>query len=321
MSLVAITGANGFVGNALVKRLGESPGCSVLAVTRKSYDISAVFSGVRSLVVPDFSEAVRFEKHFVGVDVLVHAAARVHVMNDTGADPLAEFRKVNCSNTLALADAAAKSGIKRFVFISSVKVNGEQTMPGKPFRSDDQPAPGDAYGISKAEAELGLWKIAQETGMQVVIIRPPLVYGAGVKGNFANMCKLVAKGFPLPLGTVHNQRSLVALDNLVDLIITCIDHPAAANQVFLAGDGQDLSTTELLRGVADAMSKPSRLIPFPSSLLMLGATLFGKKDMAQRLLGSLQVDISHTCKTLGWKPPISVEEGLRRCFDNTSDKR
>jgi nucleoside-diphosphate-sugar epimerase len=168
--------------------------------------------------------------------------------------------------------------------------------------------------MSKWEAEQGLQQLASETGMEVVIIRPPLVYGPGVKGNFASMIKLVAKGLPLPLGTIHNQRSLVALDNLVDLIITCIDHPAAANQVFLAGDGQDLSTTELLRAVARAMGKPSRLIPVPSSLLMLGATLLGKKAVAQRLLGSLQVDIAKARNLLGWEPPVSVKEGLKRCF-------
>jgi len=248
------------------------------------------------------------------IDVVVHAAARAHIMKDEVADPLAEYRRVNVDGTLHLARQAAAGGIERFIFISSVKVNGEQTFPGQPFTADDTPSPEDAYGISKWEAEQGLQKIAKESGMEVVVIRPPLVYGPQVKGNFASMIKLVKKGLPLPLGSIHNQRSLVALDNLVDLIITCIHHPAAANQVFLAGDGQDLSTTELLRGVAKAAGKPSRLIPIPSSLLMFAATLLGKKAVAQRLLGSLQVDISKARDLLGWEPPFSVEEGLRRCF-------
>ncbi|AEY02316.1 NAD-dependent epimerase/dehydratase [Oceanimonas sp. GK1] len=239
-------------------------------------------------------------------------------MKDEVADPLAEYRKVNVEGTLNLARQAAVAGLKRFIFISSIKVNGEQTLLGKPFTADDAAAPEDAYGMSKWEAEQGLRQLAAETGMEVVIIRPPLVYGPGVKGNFASMIKLVEKGLPLPLGAIHNRRSLVALDNLVDLIITCIDHPGAANQVFLAGDGEDVSTTELLRGVANAAGKPCRLLPVPAGLLQLGATALGKKAVAQRLLGSLQVDISKARNLLGWTPPLSVEQGLKRCFDDSA---
>jgi nucleoside-diphosphate-sugar epimerase len=235
-------------------------------------------------------------------------------MKDEAAEPLAEYRRVNVDGTLNLARQAAAAGVQRFVFISSIKVNGEQTPLGQPFTADDTPAPEDAYGISKWEAEQGLQQLASETGVEVVIIRPPLVYGPKVRGNFASMISLAEKGLPLPLGAINNQRSLVALDNLVNLIITCIDHPAAANQVFLAGDGKDLSTTELLQGVAKAIGKPSRLISVPASLLMLGATLLGKKAVAQRVLGSLQVDISKARDLLEWEPPISVEEGLKRCF-------
>jgi nucleoside-diphosphate-sugar epimerase len=249
------------------------------------------------------------------VDVLIHAAARAHLMKDEVADPLAEYRRVNVEGTLNVARQAAAAGVKRFVFISSIKVNGEATVKGKAFHADDIPAPEDAYGLSKLEAEQSLVKLAAETGMELVIIRPPLVYGPGVKGNFASMIKLVGKELPLPLGAIHNKRSLVGIDNLVDLIIRCIDHPAAANQVFLAGDGEDLSTTELLRGVGRAMGKSARLIPVPAGLLQLGATVLGRKAMAQRLLGSLQVDISKTCELLNWKPPYTVEEGLRRCFE------
>ncbi|GHD53890.1 hypothetical protein GCM10008110_27940 [Marinobacter persicus] len=250
----------------------------------------------------------------VDQQVVAHTAARAHIMKDEVPDPLAEYRKVNVEGTLNLARQAAEAGVSRFIYISSIKVNGEQTPLGKPYTAEDVPAPEDPYGVSKLEAETGLHKIASETGMEVVIIRPPLVYGPGVKGNFASMIKLVEKGLPLPLGSIHNKRSLVALDNLVDLIITCIDHPAAANQVFLAGDGQDVSTTELLRGVGRAMGKPARLVPVPAGMLMFGAGLLGKKAVAHRLLGSLEVDISKARNLLGWEPPLSVEEGLRRCF-------
>jgi len=249
-----------------------------------------------------------------GQQVVIHAAARAHIIKDEVPDPLAEYRRVNVGGTLNLGRQAAAAGVQRFIFISSINVNGEQTSLGSPFSVDDVVAPKDVTGVSKWEAEQGLQQLASETGMEVVIIRPPLVYGPGVKGNFASMISLVKKGLPLPLGAIHNKRSLVAVDNLVDLIITCIDHPAAANQVFLAGDGQDLSTTELLRGVAEAMGKPSRLIPVPASMLKLGATMLGKKAVAQRLLGSLQVDISKARSLLGWEPPVSVEEGLKRCF-------
>ena len=236
-------------------------------------------------------------------------------MRDEVDDPLAEYRKVNVQGTLNLARQAVAAGARRFVFLSSIKVNGETTARETPFQAGDVPLPEDAYGISKLEAEQGLMQLAAETGMEVVIIRPPLVYGPGVKGNFASMIKLVDKGIPLPFGAVDNKRSLIGIDNLVDLIIRCIDHHSAANQVFLAGDGADLSTTELLRGVGRAMGKPARLIPVPAGMLQLGATLLGKKAMAQRLLGSLQVDISKTCELLDWKPPYTVEEGLRRCFE------
>src|SRR5690554_999459 len=303
---ILITGASGFVGRRLVERL--RPTCPGLAAAVRQSPAPG------ETAVGDISADTDWSSVLSGRQCVIHTAARVHVMRDETADPLATYRRVNVAATLNLARQAAAAGVKRFIFLSSIKVNGEQTCPGRPFTADDTPAPEDAYGISKWEAEQGLQQLAAETGMELVIIRPPLVYGPGVKGNFASMIKLVAKGLPLPLGAVHNQRSLVALDNLVDLIITCIDHPAAANQVFLAGDGEDLSITELLRGVGKAMGKPARLIPVPAGLLMAGATVLGKKAVAQRLLGSLQVDISKARDLLGWEPPVSVEEGLRRCF-------
>ncbi|MFP4080718.1 MAG: UDP-glucose 4-epimerase family protein [Ectothiorhodospira sp.] len=249
-----------------------------------------------------------------GTDVVVHTAARAHVMADAITDPLSEYQRVNVDGTRALARQAAEQGVRRFVFISSVKVNGERTVPGAPFSSDDEPSPEDAYGVSKFEAEQALREIGAETSMEVVIIRPPLVYGPGVKGNFASMMRWVKKGVPLPLGAVNNRRSLVALDNLVDLVTTCIDHPAA-NGVFLVSDGEDLSTRDLLRRVGNAMGRPARLIPVPPRLLEAGAVILGKRDVARRLLGSLQVDISKTRDVLGWEPPISVDEGLRRAVE------
>ena len=312
---VFVTGGTGFVGGAVLSCLATEARY-VTAVVRDP--LASFPDKVHRVVVPGLDVTTDWSEVLQGCDVIIHAAARAHVMNEQSADPLAEFRKVNVDGTLNLARQAVAAGVKRFIFISSIKVNGEDTPLGLPYHASDASAPEDAYGQSKLEAELGLMKLAAETGMEVDIIRPPLVYGPGVKGNFASMIKLVEKGVPLPLGAIHNKRSLVGIDNLVDLIIRCIDHPAAANQVFLAGDGEDLSTTELLRGVGKAMGKPARLIPVPAGLLQFGATLLGKKAMAQRLLGSLQVDISKTCELLDWQPPYTVEEGLRRCFERSN---
>ncbi len=233
-------------------------------------------------------------------------------MHDTSSDPLAEFRMINVEGTLSLARQAAAASVRRFIFISSIKVNGEGTPVNMPYLAGAQAAPADSYGISKMEAEHGLRALAGETGMEVVIIRPTLVYGPGVKANFLNMMRWLHKGVPLPFGAIHNRRSLVALDNLVDLIVTCVEHPAAANQTFLVGDGEDLSTTELLRRMGVALGKPARLLPVPSRLLEVGAKLLGKQALAHRLCGSLQVDISKTRELLNWTPPVSVDEALRK---------
>jgi nucleoside-diphosphate-sugar epimerase len=229
---------------------------------------------------------------------------------------LVELRKMNRDTTLTFARLAASTGVRRFVFLSSIKVNGEMTKPDQCFYPDDTFVPTDPYGLSKYEAEQGLLTLAKETGMEVVIIRPPLVYGPGVKANFQSMMRWIRSGVPLPLGAIPNKRSLVALDNLVDLIVTCIEHPAAVNQTFLAGDGEDLSTSELLQRIARSMGKPARLIPFPIGLLTFVASLMGKKAVAQRLCGSLQVDISKTRELLGWEPPVSVDEGLRKAVED-----
>lgn len=304
-----MTGATGFVGKALCAPLVRS---NPVRVAVRNSAVKGLPDGVdvaqrRLSPDQDWSDAL------VGVRVVVHCAARVHVMKEEAADPLAEFRRVNVDGTLRLASQAAGAGVKRFVFVSSIKVNGEQTQFEEPFTADQQANPSDPYGISKMEAEKGLRALAQETGMEVVIIRPPLVYGPGVKANFLAMMRWLWGGVPLPLGAVtENRRSLVGLDNLVDLIVTCIDHPAAANQTFLVSDGEDLSTAALLQRMGRALGRPARLIPVPVGFVKLGAALAGRASVAQRLCGSLEVDITKTREMLGWSPPVSVDEGLRR---------
>ncbi len=250
------------------------------------------------------------------VDQVVHLAARVHVMNDKSSDPLADFRSVNVEGTANLARQAAAAGVRRFVYLSSIKVNGECTKEGRPFTADDAPAPEDPYGVSKHESEQLLQQIAAEIGMEVVIIRSPLVYGTGVKANFESMMRWLARGVPLPLAAVtENRRSLVALDNLVGLIITSLSHPAAANQTFLVSDGEDLSTADLLRRMGAALGQPARLFYMPTSVLKLGAQVVNKPGIYQRLCGSLQLDIAKTRRLLDWIPPLSVDEGLRRAAE------
>ena len=307
--MILVTGATGFVGHSLVTQLARD-GIEARACVR--HDRVRMPDGVPTWQVGDLTGDADWRQALGDIGVVVHAAARVHVMDDTTTDPLTEFRRINVQGSLNLARQAAAAGVRRFVFISSVKVNGEATPPGRPFTADAAPAPQDAYGISKMEAEQGLREIAAETGMEFVIIRPPLVYGPGVKANFAVMMRWLRRGVPLPLGAIRNQRSLVALDNLVDLIVTCLGHPAAANQTFLVSDGEDVSTTELLRRMSQAMHCPSRLIPVAASLLEQVAALLGKRDVAQRLCGSLQVDIQKTRQLLGWSPPLTLDQGLKK---------
>lgn len=310
---VMLTGGSGFVGRRLLTRLNREL-TSLAAPSRAP--IGGLSQDILNPLVADLGPATDWVAALQGVTVVIHSAARVHVMNDDASDPLIEFRKVNVEGTLNLARQAAAAGVRRFIFISSIKVNGEGTTLGLPYRPDDVPAPQDPYGVSKLEAEDGLRVLAAETGIEVVIVRPVLVYGPGVKANFRSMMSWLSKGVPLPLGAISNKRSLVALDNLVDLIVTCIDHPAAANQTFLVSDGEDLSTTELLKRMGGVLGKPARLLPVPVSLLKLGAAVLGKRDVAQRLCGSLQVDISKTRQLLGWTPPLSVDAALRKTAED-----
>ena len=307
---VLITGANGFVGKALLLRLIGMSGVIPIGSVRSEAMIS---DGCEHLVCAgELSAQTDWSQALAEAKVVVHTAARVHVMGDTSADPLIEFRRINVDGTLNLARQAASVGVSRLVFVSSIKVNGEATSLGHPFTADDVPAPIDAYGVSKMEAEHGLREISQQTGMEVVIIRPPLVYGPGAKANFNLMIRWLKLGVPLPLGAIHNLRSLVSLENLVDLIVSCITLPSAANQTFLVSDDEDVSTTDLLRRMSQAMGSPIRLIPVPVSWLKLAAALVGKDDVAQRLCGSLQVDIKETKRILGWCPPLSLNQGLKK---------
>jgi nucleoside-diphosphate-sugar epimerase len=304
---VLITGSTGFVGQLLVRTI-QAQGHDVVRAVRQAQPDSVLISNVDCNT--SWLEALK------GCDSVVHLAARVHVMNDKSTDPLREFRCVNVEGTVHLARQAATAGVRRFVFLSSVKVNGEATQEGQPFTADDAPAPADPYGVSKHEAEQALRQIAADTGMEVVIIRPPLVYGPGVKANFESMMRWLARGVPLPLSAVtQNRRSLVALDNLVDLIVTCLTHPAAANQTFLVSDGEDLSTAGLLKRMGVALGHPARLFYVPPSMLKLGSQVANKPDIYQRLCGSLQLDIAKTRRLLGWSPPVSVDEGLRRAAE------
>lgn len=313
---VLVTGANGFVGSAISRSLAAVQGVCVSGTVRR-LPPDAV-SNTALVVVDDLSASTDWMDALRGSQVVVHTAARVHVMREDSADPLAEFRRVNVEGTCNLAEQAAFSGVRRFVFISSIKVNGESTAPMQSYGADDVPAPVDPYGISKLEAETGLRDIAVRTGMEVVIVRPPLVYGPGVGGNFGLMMKWLQRGIPLPLGAIHNQRSLVSLDNLVDLVGVCLTHPAAANQTFMVSDGEDVSTTQLLRRLSVAMRCRARLLPVPESLLRSVAAWTGRKEIAQRLCGSLQVDIEKTRRLLDWSPPVTLDEGLGRAAGSAS---
>jgi nucleoside-diphosphate-sugar epimerase len=311
---VLITGATGFVGCRLADFLSSQfPEMELrLAVRRRPEELQvpSVLSDGSIEVVGDINPHTNWSNALIGVDVVIHLAARVHVMKDVALDPLEEYRNANTLATIHLAEEAAKAGVKRFIYLSSIKVNGEETAPGQSYSEESTPAPIDPYGMSKWEAELGLEKVCAQTGMEFVIIRPSLVYGPGVKANFQKLMGLVVKGWPLPLGAVDNQRSMLALDNLVSFIAEVTSNPLAANQCFLLSDGDDVSTTRLLKLLAKGMGKSSLLIPIPVFILRTAAQFLGASSAADRLLGSLQIDSSKARQLLQWQPPLSVEEGI-----------
>lgn len=326
-SKVLVTGADGFVGSELsaelvrrdarvvkAKRSSESGGGSAKRVGGFQYGIGQPSSpSLESVVVGDIGPNTDWSGALRGVEFVVHLAARVHMMDDEAVNPLAEFRRVNVEGTRRLAEAAARAGVKRFVFLSSVKVNGESTGDGKgPFNGTDQAHPEDDYGLSKWEAEQVLREVERQTRMEVVVIRPPLIYGPGVKANFLSLVRLVEKGVPLPLGGIRNKRSLLGLTNMVDLICCCLEHPRAACETFLASDGEDVSTPELARRIAQALGKSARLVPLPMWLMRMGGAMAGKSKDVARLCDSLQIDSSRLRRVLDWFPPSTMAEELSR---------
>lgn len=309
---ILITGAGGFVGQRVVEK-AVSLDYTISAVTRLPQYLSAA---IPSIGVGSIDENTNWCDVLTSCEGVIHLAARAHILNDSIENPLVEYRKVNVDGTVNLARQSARAGVRRFVFVSSIGVNGAETFD-RPYSADDVVAPHSPYAISKYEAEQSLLAISAETGMEVVIVRSPLIYGPNAPGNFGLLMRWVARGAPLPFGTIHNKRSFVGLDNLTDLLFNCLMHPAAAGQTFLVSDGEDVSTTQLLRRTAQAMGKQAVLLPVPAGLLRWGAALLGKRDMAQRLCGSLQVDIDKTCRVLGWVPPLTLDQGLKKAVEGS----
>lgn len=309
---IMLTGSTGFVGSFIANKLLHSDH-TLLALVRSA---KGQVSIVGESHITNIDSHTDYSHVLSGVDAVVHCAACTHIMNMDVVDLLAEYRRVNVDATLNLAQQAADFGVKRFIFVSSIKVNGESTTGRVPFIEKDIAKPLDPYGVSKYEAEEGLKKIAAFTGMEVVIVRPPLVYGAGVKANFLNLLKLSNTGSPLPFGLVNNKRSMVYVENLVDFIVKCIVHPAAANQTFIVSDNEDLSLRGLLQLIRESMGKPARLIPVPVFLFKLAGLIFRKQYMVDRLVGDLQVDSSNALSLLNWKPPFTVVQGIQATVDS-----
>ena len=311
--MILLTGASGFVGEALYTTLVKYWPLRISVRDKSKKNLFLNVDVFEASLFPDQDWSSALDE----VSVVIHCAARVHVTNEKSSDFLSEFRRVNVDGTLNLARQASKAGVRRFIFISSIKVNGEFTELGHPFTADQISAPADPYGVSKYEAEIGLRALSKKTGMEIVIIRPPLVYGPGVKANFLSMMIWLQRGIPLPLGGVtKNRRSLLFIDNLVDIVMISINHPAAANQTFLVSDDEDLSTAELLDRMAWALGRSSKLISVRAPFINIVAKLLGRSDIAQRLCCSLQVDIKKTKDLLNWSPPMTINEGLRQTAEH-----
>lgn len=308
---ILITGVNGFVGLPLSEYL-MAAGHQVVGAVRSHDSLSLVNSHIQLKAIGDIDEVTDWQDCLGGVKCVIHLANRAHVMDEQSSNPLALYWKVNTEGTLNLARQAAAAGIKRFIFISSIKVNGGSTLPGQALTIKDQHIPVDPYGLSKYEAELGFKLISEQTGLEVVVIRPPLIYGPGVKANFLKMMQWVEKGIPLPLGAIRNQRSMLGLDNLINFIELCLTHPDATGQTFLVSDDHDVSTTELLKEIAAAMHRPSRLLSMPQYFIEKLLILLGQRHISERLCGSLQLDISLAKTRLSWKPPHTFKDQLSK---------
>jgi nucleoside-diphosphate-sugar epimerase len=305
---ILVTGASGFLGRAFALH-ATARGLALRAAVRHLDQVSD--QHVETVAMPKIDAETDWSEALQGITAVVHCAARAHVTRETSPDPLAEFRRVNVAGTIALARQAARGGVRRFIFISSIGVNGAETFSNA-FTADDIAAPDTDYALSKYEAETELWRLSKHTGLEIVIIRPPLIYGPRAKGNLQSMIRWINYGIPLPFGAIHNKRSLIAIDNLLDLMFLCLDHPLAANQIFLASDGTDISTTELLRGIAAAFGRRVVLFPIAPGVLRMISGAAGRQDIAQKLISSLQIDDSKTRERLGWSPPVKLYEGLRR---------
>ena len=301
---IGVVGAGGFIGAPLVRSLCEQSH-QVVPILRSARGLAGERL-MNNLDETDWSSLLK------DVDAVVHLAARAHKLKDDAADPLAKFRRVNFLGTLRLAEGAAREGVRRFVFVSSIGVNGDRTPPGRSFRADDTPNPNGPYALSKLEAEQELRAIAAKTGMEVVIIRPPLVYGPGAKGRFGMLLEWLRKGRPLPLGLVHNRRQFVGIDNLISFISVCLTHPRAAGETFLVADAEAVSTARFVKLLAHALGRPALLAPVPVMLMQAAAALFNKKQAATGLLDSLEIDLAKNRQLLGWAPPLTVEQGLER---------
>lgn len=305
---VLVTGANGFVGNAICRRLLDA-GHDVVAATRRA---DAVPPGCGGAPAPTLGPEADWRPALDRIDAVVHCAARVHVAGEPEADALPAFRRANVNGTVRLAEQAVERGVRRFLFLSSVKALGEGKPDGAPYTDDDRPEPLDPYGISKAEAERALRAVSERTGMEAVSLRPPLVYGPGGRGNFTALLRLVRSGLPLPFGGIDNRRSLIAVDNLADAAAHALTHPAASGGAFLVRDGEDVSTAELVRRLARAIGRRALLVPVPPVMIKAALTAIGRRADGPRLLGSLTVDDAPFRRTVGWQPPLGLDEGLRR---------